>query len=297
MVIGNGKTTKVWEDRWIGSTPALMSTATKIIPLQYMQLVTLNLCVSDIMTIPGREWNRDLVEAIFPAYILEKILAINPQGSLGEDSYAWDYTQTCHYTVKSGYWVQRNYISRDQASKKVDQPSLDELNRQIWKMKTSPKVRHFLWKCISETLPAAANMHRRHIAKMVAVEGFLWTVKHILFTCPYARLIWAVSPIQAPPNGVMSDSLYANIYRVKNQKHHTPDLKAYDDLVPWLLWRIWKNRNEYIFKGTDYSALSTVAKAMEDMEEWIGRKEEDHIAVKTPHHSNPRVKWKAPPPQ
>ncbi|KAL0864081.1 hypothetical protein Bca101_043199 [Brassica carinata] len=122
---------------------------------------------------------------------------------------------------------------------------------------TSPKIRHFLWKCISDSLPAAANMRHRHIAK----DGNCGrcnmdseTVNHILFTCPYARLIWAVSPIQAPPNGVMSDTLYANIYRVLNIKHHSPDLKIHDDLVPWLLWRIWKNRNEFIFKWIDYSA-------------------------------------------
>ena len=158
----------------------------------------------------------------------------------------------------------------------------------------------FLWKCISDTLPGGANMVRRHIAKdgccgRCSMDSE--TVNHILFTCPYARLIWAVSPVQAPPNGVMSDSLYANLYRVMNLKHHRPDLKIHDDLVPWLLWRIWKNRNEFLFKGIDDSAPSTVAKAKEDMEAWLGRKEEDHIVAQTPPLSNARVKWKAPPPQ
>ena len=146
---------------------------------------------------------------------------------------------------------QRNFINTDRAAKKVNQLSLDELYQQIWKLQTSPKIRHFLWKCISDSQPAAANMHYKHIAK----DGSCGrcgtgseTVNHILFTCPYARLIWAVSPIQAPPSGEMSDSLYANIYRVLNLKHHSPHLKIYDDLVPWLLWRIWKNRNEFIFK-------------------------------------------------
>ena len=122
-------------------------------------------------------------------------------------------------------------------------------------------------------------------------------MNHILFTCPYARLIWAVSPIQAPPSGEMSDSLYANIYRVLNLKHHSPHLKIYDDLVPWLLWRIWKNRNEFIFKGIDYSAPSSISKATEDMEEWKRRQEEEHTMTRSPPISNTRAKWKAPPPQ
>ena len=136
-----------------------------MVPIRYRQLVKPDTCVSELMTIPGKEWNREAVEAIFTAETSEKILAINPQGSAGNDIYAWDYTHTGFYTAKSGYWVQRNFINTDQAAKKVNQPSPDELYQQIWKLQTSPKIRHFLWKCISDSLPAAANMHYRHIAK------------------------------------------------------------------------------------------------------------------------------------
>lgn len=129
----------MWEDRWIGSSPAIKPTSTRIIPIRYMQLVKPDMCVSELMTIPGKEWNREAVEAIFTAETSEKILAINPQGSAGNDIYAWDYTHTGFYTVKSGYWVQRNFINTDQAAKKVNQPSLDELYQQIWKLQTSPK--------------------------------------------------------------------------------------------------------------------------------------------------------------
>ncbi|KAG2253338.1 hypothetical protein Bca52824_083474 [Brassica carinata] len=225
-----------------------------------------------------KEWNIVLIENIFPENIKEQILATNIQGSHGEDTYYWEYTKTIHYTVKSGYWVQQSINKPDQSNETVDQPSLDGLFQQTWEMNTSPKVHHFLWKCLSDSLPAAANMRNRHIAKdcsygRCAMENE--TINHILFTCPYARLIWALSPIHAPTNGVLSDSLYANLARVMNLKHQDPTEKVYDDLVPWLLWRIWKNRNEFLFKGIDYTAPSTVSKAREDMEEWLKRKEEE----------------------
>ncbi|KAG2328022.1 hypothetical protein Bca52824_010750 [Brassica carinata] len=183
------------ENQWIGSTPTSKAISTKIIPTRYRQLVRTDMCVSDLMTIPGKEWNREA-----------KILAINPQGSTDNDTFAWDYTHTQVSTPT------------DQAVRKVNQPSLDELYQQIWKLQTSPKIRHFLWKCISDSLPAAANMRHRHIAK----DGNCGrcnmdseTVNHILFTCPYARLIWAVSPIQAPPNGVIALVALENLEKQK----------------------------------------------------------------------------------
>lgn len=88
--------------------------------------------------------------------------------------------------------------------------------------------------------------------------------------------------IRASPNGKMSDFLYANLYPALNQKHQDPIEKAHDELVPWLLWRIWRNRNEHLFRGKDYSAPNTVNKAMDDMEEWLGRKEE--VQIEVPHH-------------
>ncbi|CAG7885643.1 unnamed protein product, partial [Brassica rapa] len=35
-------------------------------------------------------------------------------------------------------------------------------------------------------------------------------------------------------------------------------------LVPWILWRIWKNRNDFQYKGRDYDVISTLNKARED---------------------------------
>ncbi|XP_013738900.1 uncharacterized protein LOC106441652 [Brassica napus] len=252
--------------------------------------------VCDLMTEPRKEWDVELIRNVFPVEIQEKIFAITPQGQFGDDTYTWDFFKTGHYTVKSGYWVQRNIINTSQQQQYVNQPSLDGLYQQIWKLNANPKIHHFLWKCVNNTLPAAANMKRPHISEdgsciRCSMKGE--SVNHILFKCPYARLVWAVSPIRAPPNGEWSDSLYANLYRVMNQQDQPESSRA--DLVPWLLWRIWKNRNEFLFKGIDYSAPSTVDKALEDMEEWIGKNKKEHPEVKKATHNKTRARWKAPP--
>lgn len=37
---------------------------------------------------------------------------------------------------------------------------------------------------------------------------------------------------------------------------------------PWVIWNIWKSRNELLLKGTDWSALEIARKAFLDSEEW-----------------------------
>lgn len=57
-----------------------------------------------------------------------------------------------------------------------------------------------------------------------------------------------------------------NLFRLMNLKHQDPTEKVHDHLVPWLLWRMWKNRNDFRFKRTDYSAPNAVSKAWENIE-------------------------------
>ncbi|XP_013720024.1 uncharacterized protein LOC106423811 [Brassica napus] len=160
----------------------------------------------------------------------------------------------------------------------MDQPSLDALSQRIWKLNTGSKIHHFLWKCVNNALPAAANMKHIHITKdgrcmRCSMENE--TINHILFECPYARLVWALSPVHAPVDGIMSDSLYSNLWRVMSLQDRYPKEEAHADLVPWLLWRIWKNRNDFLFQGKDYAAQDAVNKALEDMKEWLERSEEE----------------------
>lgn len=68
---------------------------------------------------------------------------------------------------------------------------------------------------------------------------------------------------------------------------------------PWLLWRLWKSKNDFLFKGIDYDGLSMINKAMEDMEEWNRRIEENEKEQPTPPPP-PMVRdeetWTPPPP-
>lgn len=43
-------------------------------------------------------------------------------------------------------------------------------------------------------------------------------------------------------------------------------------MIPWMLWRLWKSRNEFVFKELDYDVQEVARKPKEDAEEWVGSK-------------------------
>ncbi|XP_018462688.1 uncharacterized protein LOC108833789 [Raphanus sativus] len=78
------------------------------------------------------------------------------------------------------------------------------------------------------------------------------------------------------------------------QEKEYPTEEVEEGFVPWLLWRIWKNRNEFVFRGTDYMAQATTRKAWEDAVAWRDRVEVEIEEVKRPAAEAPIVKWKPP---
>ena len=215
VVIGNGRDTKIWQERWIGAAPATMIKSVRRPEGNERISLADDMRVSALIRVNRKEWNLELIERLFTTEIQEQILKIRPAGNYSRNTYSWEFTKTGHYTVKSGYWVQTNIVAPDKEVQEVIQPRLDGIYQQIWGLETSPKIKHFLWKCLSNALPVMENMAYRHIAKDKSCSrcgGEAESVNHLLFHCPYARLIWAVANVHIPPAGRWSDSFYANLY-------------------------------------------------------------------------------------
>lgn len=98
----------------------------------------------------------EVLTRIFPEDEVQRIMEIRTCGRNSKDIYIWDYNKTGAYTVKSGYWVQMNVLNRTLVEE--DQPSLDDIYQLAWRTNTSPKIHHFLWRCISNSIPIAGNM-------------------------------------------------------------------------------------------------------------------------------------------
>lgn len=226
-------------------------------------------------------------------------MSLRPGVSTSKDTYSWDFTQSGAYTVKSGYWVAYNILKKNGEEARVLQPSFESLYQDVWKVDACRKIQHFLWRCISGCLAVDANLEYHHLSKDGSCNrchSQAESVNHLLFQCPYARLIWALSPIPAPPGRDYGDSLFQNINRIMqltlSAKESDPGLKV----GPWLLWSLWKTRNDFLFKGIDYDGMSMVNKAMEDMEEWSRRIDDNQREQSLPPLARAEETWTLPPP-
>ncbi|CAL9219188.1 unnamed protein product [Arabidopsis halleri] len=147
--------------------------------------------VKDLLEINGREWNKDLLALMFSEEDQTSIKEIRPGGNLSRDGYNWDYSRSGHYSVKSGYWVLTQILNK-RTSKEVTQPSLDLLYQRIWQLDAPPKVHHFIWKCLSNSLSVAGNLSYRHLLREGTCSrcpSKVESVNHLLFSCSFARLV------------------------------------------------------------------------------------------------------------
>lgn len=83
------------------------------------------------------------------------------------------------------------------------------------------------------------------------------------------RQLWALSGIPSPKGGFDIVSVYSNIHYLLQMEKNVALPIEYRKIFPWILWRLWKNRNAFFFKGISFCPLNTVYKIQEDAEMWF----------------------------
>ena len=292
-MVGNGSSLYVWTDSWIKDGHLRR-------PLIKNSIIDIDPRVSDLIDRSKRDWIKEKLEALFYPEDVALILKTRPVISK-EDFWVWRYNKSGQYSVKSGYWMQNQITNAHLHSEAKALPSINTLKAQVWSLKTSPKIKTFMWKALSEALPVADKILSRGMkvdsrCQACGIEGE--TVNHLLFTCDVARQIWALSHFPKPRTAFSSGSLFPNFqFLLKASKSSSlpPDIVR---RFPWTLWHIWKRRNSMIFEGKCFCPLETVKKINDDADLWFlaQRAETDidfchHSTNGLSHHS-----WTLPPP-
>ncbi|XP_071914135.1 uncharacterized protein [Coffea arabica] len=142
--IGNGKSTRIWEDNWIPDSPNGKPSVAKPQGCQLRM-------VSDLIS--NHSWNRVLILKTFYSQDAEQILRI-PISVIGkEDSFYWKHSQHGQYTVQSGYkvWMkeknQMDYMTRKEAGTSYEgNISCGEREETIEHMMLQCKKAKEIWK-------------------------------------------------------------------------------------------------------------------------------------------------------
>ncbi|XP_023642406.1 uncharacterized protein LOC111831641 [Capsella rubella] len=270
--IGSGFQTYIWTDPWI---PDVRPRPPIGLGDDRNPLVS----VSTLIDPESKRWRVDKLRELFPPKEITLIMGIKPSINRTIDTYSWSLTKSGNYTVKSGYEAAR-LLSRPSCDLPFQGPCVTALKAQAWKLKTTRKLKHLVWQCVTGCLATCQRLHFRHIGRdkecprCGAEEE---TINHLFFECPPARQVWALSPIPTDPSVFPLSSLYGNLdflfWRGKEGGVIEADLSVF----PWYMWYIWKARNKLIFENVSELPQDTKDKAIQ--EETLWRKANTLVAL------------------
>lgn len=195
LLIGNGNNINPLTDPWLPTHPPR---APKLLAGVVSNLQTVN----DLLLSVTKQWNRPLLETLFEADDVREILQLRVSTLDVPDMLGWNYTDSGIYTVKSGYWLATHLPDQIFAE---PPPGSRAFKKAVWKLRTTPKLRFFLWRLLSKALAIGTTLVHRGIitdsqCRRCCLEEE--NVEHLFFGCPYAQSIWRGTQI---PNGVFFD--------------------------------------------------------------------------------------------
>ncbi|KAG5389545.1 hypothetical protein IGI04_031086, partial [Brassica rapa subsp. trilocularis] len=136
-----------------------------------------------------------------------------------------------------------------------------------WNVKTSPKLKDFLWRVIRKAIPVSSNLERRGVPSFNCKKcGAHEEDLHVFLTCPLAEEVWNLSPIARRP--VSSTPSMAELLKQGNTYTPLPPTGLSAPLWPWIIWNLWKSRNKLVFENKTYTAQEIVLKSITDAKEW-----------------------------
>ena len=291
--IGSGENTLVWQENW------LLDDLPRVPNYRQEAPVDLTLKVSDLIDVHSGQWIVPRVRETFSPDDVRLVLntKINPSR---HDNTIWCFTKSGQYSSKSGY-----KLLVDLQEMNSPFPALPPIEKQLWsdlwRTKTSPKLRHFLWRALSGALAVKERLRTRGIhldTTCVSCGSASESICHVLFQCRFAQEVWSLSGIPPPTAGYSQTSMFLNLFHLLKCSRN-PSLPLGVRLAfPWVLWHIWKARNGFIFEHVRMEPSLVLSRAMEEAGMWLTVNscvESTATPAVAPTIETPKRTWSKPP--
>lgn len=263
--IGAGQNTCVWTEPWIPDIDARPPR-----PAERVTYRDPKLLVHSFIRRDTRDWDTNLLLDYFHPEDIPLILKLRPSNTWSMDGYAWSYTKSGVYSVKSGY-ARLQKIKRCEAEDQVLQPSITGLQSHVWSIPAPGKMKHFMWQALTGCIATTERLAYRHLStdrSCPRCGDSEETINHLLFECPPALQVWALSDYPSLPGYFPSTSVYQNMNLLFRRKRNVAYMEPLIETFPWILWYIWKARNEKVFNGKEISPGDTLQLASIEAECW-----------------------------
>lgn len=167
------------------------------------------------------------------------------------DRKIWGFTTNGCYNSKSGYKL-AEVLHEMQFPPSTSLPPIEKrLWKDLWQTKTSPMIKHFMWRALSGALAVKSRLQSRGIlldATCSRCGVGAETIFHVLFHCEVAKKVWTRSRFPLPTGGFSTNSVWLNFYHLMSVSKKLPQEHGSCLSFPWILWQLWKARNSLCFE-------------------------------------------------
>lgn len=228
--------------------------------------------ISDLWLQGTKDWNNHLLATTFDSQAVHQITATPVVPADTPDILRWIPSSKGICSTKFAYSYLADLIPHQLPTNgaRSMSPAATHLLNKIWKAKTIPPfLKTFAWRLIRRALATAERASRfsSHIDKYCTSCGAIENDVHLFFLCRTPRQVWAM--IQQPP---LIHTLDANEDGVQLAltvlfPNDPPEYLLCSNL--FLLWYIWRARNDNRFQRKSWSPLQVFRTANAHLQEYI----------------------------
>jgi hypothetical protein len=149
--IGDGRSVKIWGDKWLPRTKSSMVYSPRISNLQNMK-------VDELIDREEKQWRSSLINTLFIPKEAQTILSIPLSPFFPQDRLIWKGTKNDVFTVRVGMERRTKHQPGGLGKKEIN-----EMWKLCWSLHVPNAVKMYLWRACHNLLPMKANLFQRGV--------------------------------------------------------------------------------------------------------------------------------------
>ncbi|KAF4394905.1 hypothetical protein G4B88_002782 [Cannabis sativa] len=143
--------------------------------------------VNALMKVDVREWDEEVLKDVHTVRDQEKVWKIPLLDEAESDEWYWRKESSGLFTVRSAYAI----LHQEKTSNL--QPNNSGVWMKLWQLKLPPKVKDFLWRVCTNSLPTRFQLTNKHVpinSSCLMCMAAPETALHVLVRCDFAQGCW-----------------------------------------------------------------------------------------------------------
>lgn len=280
--LGDGQLSLFWADRWNGgNSPCVIAPdlCSQIRPgIRGSRTVA--------QALPGRAWIADIRGQLTVAMLEQYIYVWHSTRDCSlrpatEDILKWRWSPSATYSARSAYRAFFEGSTRY------------ALAKPLWKAWAPLRVKFTIWLGSQDRLWTADRRHRHGLqdSPMCAFcAQDRETCDHLFLTCCFARQVWFQVSRMLGIDALTQQSLsFIDWWLSMRRGRDKSTRKGLDSTVMLVSWKLWKKRNDIVFRATSPSVNDFMSGLIEEASSWVQAGAHNLSAIGWPSQAQPTL--------